>query len=630
MSKSNPYTELEKRFNSVQQGMQSLLKIAQESDQSEIARRLQVAYDRSRERVFRVAIAGEFSTGKSTLINALLGKALLPTALEACTAVVTRIRRAEADEEPGVLVTFSRSGTRRVAEEALRSSLTFQGQAGDDLPVEAEVLLPAGTFLDHGIEIVDTPGVNDPEARGEQVTLGFLPKADAIIFVTHAARAFKESEIDFLRDRVGDQDRGRVLFVVNACDLIEEDEDREDLRERAHQLLHEKYGRFQTHLLSARDGLAAREKNDAQGWDLSGLFSLSEQLNQLLVNERGEGELRKAQTLAINFRSEMQRKIENSVADLGLDEEIRSRRASRVKESIQYLENSEKEAQILVRERFQQLSDAVRSQIDSETSSLAGELDALGETAKEGQDKDIEAMAQNRVSNTGKKVLTSVQSKMRTEVDRIQKSVASQMTQSIGAAVGKLESSNHALVPVANVGFNDLVIVNTDRSVEEREVEEEVKRKKRKGSPEARAWAGMGLGAMIGIALLGPWGFIPGMMAGGGAASNMEDEDDDTSIGKTFRTVRDFFVTKSVESRQAVSGLVDRIWKSTDPAIREMAQRTSTDVEQVYATEIGKLRHRLADLQEPTREAAEQELQKQRAEALLKKLRNVPLPKDSE
>ena len=198
MSKSNPYTELEKRFNSVQQGMQSLLNIAQESDQSEIARRLQVAYDRSRERVFRVAIAGEFSTGKSTLINALLGKALLPTALEACTAVVTRIRRAEEDEEPGVLVTFSRSGTRRVAEEALRSSLTFQGQTGDDIPVEAEVLLPAGTFLDHGIEIVDTPGVNDPEARGEQVTLGFLPKADAIIFVTHAARAFKESEIDFL------------------------------------------------------------------------------------------------------------------------------------------------------------------------------------------------------------------------------------------------------------------------------------------------------------------------------------------------------------------------------------------------------------------------------------------------
>lgn len=628
MSKSNPYTELEKRFNSVQQGMQSLLKIAQESDQSEIARRLQVAYDRSRERVFRVAIAGEFSTGKSTLINALLGKALLPTALEACTAVVTRIRKAEKDEEPGVLVTFAKSGTRRVSEEALRSSLTFQGQAGDDFPVEAEVLLPAGTFLDHGIEIVDTPGVNDPEARGEQVTLGFLPKADAIIFVTHAARAFKESEIDFLRDRVGDQDRGRVLFVVNACDLIEEDEDREDLRKRAHQLLHEKYGRFQTHLLSARDGLAAREKNDSKGWDLSGLFALSEQLNQLLVRERGEGELRKAQTLAINFRSEMQRKIEDSVADLGLDEEIRSRRASRVQEAIQYLENSEKEAQVLVHEGFQQLSQTVRSQIDSETSSLGGELEALGETAKEGQDKNIEALAQNRVSNTGKKVLTSVQSKMRTEVDRIQKSVASQMTQSIGAAVGKLESSNHALVPVANVGFNDLVIVNTDRSVKEREVEQEVRRKKRAGSPEARGWAGAGIGALIGLALLGPWGLIPGMMAGGGLAGSMEDEDD--TFGKTFRTVRDYFVTKSVESRQAVSGLVDRLWKSTDPAIREMAQRTSTDVEQVYATEIGKLRHRLADLQEPTREAAEQELQKQRAEALLKKLRNVPLSKDSD
>ena len=150
--KDNPYKNLATKFESLQDNLQQLASVAVEAEHEDIGKRAQIALDKAQDRVFRVAIVGEFSTGKSTLINAMLGEELLPTALEACTAVVTTIRVAQADEETGVYVTFRMSGLRKIEPDELRSSLTFLGQEGDDLPVEAHVILPPGTFLDHGIE----------------------------------------------------------------------------------------------------------------------------------------------------------------------------------------------------------------------------------------------------------------------------------------------------------------------------------------------------------------------------------------------------------------------------------------------------------------------------------------------
>ena len=78
-----------------------------------------------------------------------------------------------ADEETGVYVTFRMSGLRKIEPDELRSSLTFLGQEGDDLPVEAHVILPPGTFLDHGIELI-SPRKSDSNMRKRFVLYTFV------------------------------------------------------------------------------------------------------------------------------------------------------------------------------------------------------------------------------------------------------------------------------------------------------------------------------------------------------------------------------------------------------------------------------------------------------------------------
>ena len=73
-------------------------------------------------------------TGKTTLINALLGDNILPTALKACTAVVTKVRAIQNDEQPSIQVLFKNSGRRTATINELGDILTFDRVDNDDEP----------------------------------------------------------------------------------------------------------------------------------------------------------------------------------------------------------------------------------------------------------------------------------------------------------------------------------------------------------------------------------------------------------------------------------------------------------------------------------------------------------------
>ena len=80
------YEALDARYLHLHKNLDAISALATEMGQEATAARIKALRDKSAERCFRVAIVGEFSTGKSALVNALLGEDLLPTALEACTA----------------------------------------------------------------------------------------------------------------------------------------------------------------------------------------------------------------------------------------------------------------------------------------------------------------------------------------------------------------------------------------------------------------------------------------------------------------------------------------------------------------------------------------------------------------
>jgi small GTP-binding protein len=177
---------------------------------------------------FSVVVLGEFNHGKSTFINALLGGPVLPTGITPTTALLTHINHGE----PASTTLVTEAGQRKkIAGDALAKWVTVEGLAKEKAAAQAngeaihhvEVTHPS-PLLANQLTIVDTPGVNDINEQRAEITYGYLPRADAAIFLLDATQILTASERQFLEERILRSSRDRLLFVVAKADLLDEKE----------------------------------------------------------------------------------------------------------------------------------------------------------------------------------------------------------------------------------------------------------------------------------------------------------------------------------------------------------------------------------------------------------------------
>jgi small GTP-binding protein len=146
--------------------------------------------------LFLLVVVGEYNAGKSTLINRLLGEDFL---------------------EAGDLPT-----TREV-------HLLRWGEPSRSTQVETGLLhhqLPAELLRD--LTIVDTPGTNSMQRREQELTEGFVPRADLVLFLTTLVRPYTASEHEFLK-LIRSWGK-KILFAVNHSDLARDAEQVERVR----------------------------------------------------------------------------------------------------------------------------------------------------------------------------------------------------------------------------------------------------------------------------------------------------------------------------------------------------------------------------------------------------------------
>lgn len=191
--------------------LDKLLEIAQSTGtQQNIVEKIKTLKEKNQSKSFKVLVMGEFSAGKSTMINALIGEPILPERALTATAFITEIKYGT--EKKAVIYPIKKrwkggDAPFEVPLTELRKYLLINHNIGDadvkdDNTIEgnviaspfekAEVFMPLDILKD-GVEIIDSPGLNDPASHGD-ITHKYLPNVHAIIYCVNGLRAYSQSE----------------------------------------------------------------------------------------------------------------------------------------------------------------------------------------------------------------------------------------------------------------------------------------------------------------------------------------------------------------------------------------------------------------------------------------------------
>lgn len=258
------------------------------------------------EDTFDVAIVGEFKRGKSTLINALLEKDVLPTDVVPTTATLNKVTYSVT---PFVRIEYNDGKTEDIEIDKLNSYVTKLTPESEEIAKTvkiATVYYPVN-YCKNGVTIIDTPGLNDDEAM-TNVTLSVLPQIDAAIMVMMAGSPFSQYECDFLENKVITSDLGRVLFVVTGIDLYDDEDAQKILtvikkritesvlakaknvygeNSREYEAYQRKLGAIHIYGLSAKKALKAKQKGDVDMLEKSRFPEFEKALEHFLTEERG-------------------------------------------------------------------------------------------------------------------------------------------------------------------------------------------------------------------------------------------------------------------------------------------------------------------------------------------------------
>ncbi|HSG17096.1 MAG TPA: dynamin family protein [Anaerolineae bacterium] len=206
---------------------------------------------RQLDELFLLVVAGEFNSGKSAFINALLGAELLA---EGVTPTTTQI----------YLVKYGPEKSRATAD---------KGVWIQTAPVETL----------RNLNIVDTPGTNAIIREHETLTAEFIPRSDLVLFLTSADRPFTESERAFLA-QIRDWGK-KIVLVVNKIDILGSDEAVAEVMEFASLAANRLVGEIQAiYAVSAKRAQQAKA-GEPRYWNESGFEPLESFIHETLDDD---------------------------------------------------------------------------------------------------------------------------------------------------------------------------------------------------------------------------------------------------------------------------------------------------------------------------------------------------------
>lgn len=185
------------------------------------------AIAKRRSEPFSLVVLGDFKRGKSTIINAILGKSIAPVNVAPETFTINSISYGETPTAEAVLSNGQR--IMLTADDLQRERLEKLTRAFPDSLEYIDIKDNAEILKE--IRIVDTPGLSDLDCLDKQVQ-DYLVNADAIIYVASALSPFSESEQVFLASHIRPMSFSKLFVLVNMIDAMNTMEDIEKIINR--------------------------------------------------------------------------------------------------------------------------------------------------------------------------------------------------------------------------------------------------------------------------------------------------------------------------------------------------------------------------------------------------------------
>jgi predicted GTPase len=254
------------------------------------------------ERRFTLAVVGEFSSGKSYLLNALLGKSrydaggrvagLLATDINPSTATITELEYGTPER---AVAKYPSGRTERIPLDSLSRFVAVgksdargglhDATADDDAAPGFVVVSLDSPFLEGGFVVADTPGLASLNPAHRRATLGYLPRTDAVLYLIDTQQPFTDGDASFL-GLIGEH-VNTIFIVQTKIDLWRAPEsDGRAAWEAARARIVERAARFAPHAevysVSARDYAVASLDGDADARARSGFPELLDGLERSL------------------------------------------------------------------------------------------------------------------------------------------------------------------------------------------------------------------------------------------------------------------------------------------------------------------------------------------------------------
>ncbi len=272
---------------------------------------------------FQLVVVGEFSRGKSTFVNAMLGRRILPSSIKPTTAVISKISY---DDEPTYKLHYRNSNmpvqeisAEKFSEliapketnliEKIQAQLAFNKQSELDSISYAEIGYPLD-FCRENVNVVDTPGTNDLNAGRIEITYNYVEKADAVILVLAANNPLTASELEFLKERVLGNQIKDIFFIINYKDALNSHQEEEVVKNYINDNLHEKLpelpANLKMYMVSSLQALLYRRQNIngeilkprqlaqlPEDFNDTGFPEFEKSLGEFLANDKGKAKINK-------------------------------------------------------------------------------------------------------------------------------------------------------------------------------------------------------------------------------------------------------------------------------------------------------------------------------------------------